>query len=211
MRTEILKINPDLIELDKIERIVEVLGHDRIIAYPTETFYGLGAVAFSVRAIKKIYGLKKREVGKPLPVVISDLDMAKKLVTEISPLFSLLAQDFWPGPLTLVVKASPALPRELIGHGRTIGLRLPAPAWLRDLVRQMACPLTATSANVSGEREISDPEEVVRLFNGKVGLIVDGGKTPGALPSTVVDLTRKKPVILREGAIPTSALRKYLI
>jgi len=210
MKTEMLKIDPELLEADKIHRIADVLRRDGTIAYPTETFYGLGAAAFSSKAVRKIYRLKRRVRGKPLPVVVSDLQMAKDIVTEIPPFFSALAQDFWPGPLTLVVRASSVLPRDLLGRDGTIGLRLPSPAWLRELVRQLACPLTATSANVSGEREISDPREVIRLFYGKVNLVVDGGLTPGAMPSTVVDLSRGKAEILREGAIPRSILKKYL-
>ncbi len=210
MNTETLKIDPELLEADKISRIAGVLRREGTIAYPTETFYGLGAAAFSLKAVRKIYRLKRRVRGKPLPVVVSDLQMAKDIVAEIPPFFIALAQEFWPGPLTLVVKASSAFPRDLLGPDGTIGLRLPSPAWLRELVRQLACPLIATSANVSGEREISDPREVIRLFCGKVNIVVDGGPTPGSLPSTVVDLSRGKAEILREGAIPRSKLKKYL-
>jgi L-threonylcarbamoyladenylate synthase len=210
MKTEMLKIDPELLEANKIHKIADVLRRDGTIAYPTETFYGLGAAALSSKAVRKIYRLKSRVQGKPLSIVVSDLQMARDMVTEIPPLFGALAQEFWPGPLTLVVKASSVLPRDLLGRDGTIGLRQPSPAWLRELVRQMACPLTATSANISGEREISDPREVIRLFYGKVSLVVDGGLTPGTLPSTVVDLSRGKAEILREGAVPRSKLKKYL-
>ncbi len=210
MRTAILKIDPGIVDPKKIGKIVKVLRRDGLIVYPTETFYGIGASAFSGAALRRIYLLKRREGERLLPVVVSDLDMAKRIVGETPGLFNLLAHDFWPGPLTLVVKASPTLPQELVGPERTIGLRLPSPSWLRELVRQLACPLTATSANISGEKENSDPAEVVELFQGRVDLIVDGGKTPGSLPSTVVDLTRERPIILREGVIPSSALKKYL-
>jgi L-threonylcarbamoyladenylate synthase len=210
MKTQIININPRLVEPKKVQRTVKVLGEDGVMVYPTETFYGLGAAAFAPQAIQRVYCLKKRDRAKPLLVLVSGLEMVKEIAWAIPPVFWPIAQDFWPGPLTLVLKASPDLPLELTGVRRTIGIRLPAVAWIREVVRQLAFPLTATSANISGAREICDPDEAARIFRGKVNLIVDGGKTPGRLPSTVLDLSGKMPAILREGAIPKASLKKYL-
>jgi L-threonylcarbamoyladenylate synthase len=210
MKTKIIKINPQLVEPKKVQRTVKVLSEGGLVVYPTETFYGLGAAAFSPRAIRRIYRLKKRDRAKPLLVLVSGLEMVEEITRSIPPVFWPLAQEFWPGPLTLVLKASPDLPLELTGARRTIGVRLPDVAWLREVVRQLAFPLTATSANISGEKEISEPTEAARIFEGKVDLIVNGGKTRGILPSTVIDLSGKIPAILREGAIQRSKLIKYL-
>jgi L-threonylcarbamoyladenylate synthase len=121
-----------------------------------------------------------------------------------------LAGEFWPGPLTLVLRAAPAFPPELAGPGHTVAVRIPPAAWLRELVAEIGLPITATSANISGEREVFDPAEVIRLFEGKVDIILDGGPTPGGLPSTIVDISGDRPRVLREGAVPASALSAFL-
>jgi L-threonylcarbamoyladenylate synthase len=120
-----------------------------------------------------------------------------------------LASRFWPGPLTVVLKAASHLPPELAGPGRTIGIRLPAVIWLQKLIRVIGLPLVTTSANISGQGEIESAEEVKSVFTGKVDLIVDGGKAPGGQPSTVVDLTGEKPVLIRGGVIARNALGRY--
>lgn len=209
-KTEIIRINPSLVEQEKIEIVAQILSREGVIAYPTDTFYGLGANTFSKKAVHRIYRLKKRKETKPLSVFISDLGMLERIAAAVHPSFFSLATEFWPGPLTLILKAAPGFPEDLLGPGHSLGIRLPNLSWLRELVRVVGFPLTATSANISGEREISDPEEVVQIFKNKVNLIVDGGKTPGGLSSTIVDLTSEKPKIIREGAIPRSKLMKYL-
>jgi len=210
VKTRIIKINPHRVERDKIKDIAQVLKKPGVIAYPTDTFYGLGADCFSPEEIRRIYQIKKRKKKKPIPLIIAEAEEVKRIAVEIPPLFWLLSREFWPGPLTLVLKASPALPPELLGHSQTIGVRLPALSWLRELVKEANFPLTATSANISGEKEISHPEKIKDIFWEKVELIVDGGKTPGTQPSTVLDLTSEKPKILREGIIPVTKLREYL-
>jgi len=211
MKTKIVKINPDLVESEKIKEIARILSSGAVIVYPTETFYALGANCFSRKAIQKIYRLKKRPPSKPLSVVISDLDQIRDLVLEIPPDFETLVSVFWPGPLTLVLKASSRVPKELQSLSGSIGVRLTGYEWLRAMVRHASFPITATSANISGGEEIANPEEAVRLFDKSVNLIVDAGETKGRLPSTVLDLTGKNPRLLREGAIPFSQLKKYLL
>jgi L-threonylcarbamoyladenylate synthase len=209
-QTQIIEIKPGPVDAAKIAKIADILHKDGVMAYPTDTFYGLGAGAYSERAIRKIYLLKKRERGKPLSVVISGIDMAEKVAASLPPAFSDLSRKFWPGPLTLVIKAKPLFPPQMLGPGGSLALRLPDVPWLLELVRQMDVPITATSANISGDKEIDTREEVIEIFSGKVDLIVDGGKTPGGLVSTIVDLTSAKPRVLREGAVPSERLRRYL-
>lgn len=209
VETEIIKIDPGRVEKGQLRTMVSVLRRGGVMAYPTDTFYGLGANCFLAQAIQRIYALKKRNLSKPLAVLVSDRDMVRILAREIPPLFWELTERFWPGPLTLVLKASSELPGEMLGPGESVGIRMPDLSWLQDLISQAASPITATSANISGEKEIEDPEMVKDVFSGKVDLIVDGGKTEGILPSTVVDLSTRKPLILREGAVPRPILAEY--
>jgi len=210
VETRIIKIKPDLVEGDKIKAIAEVLKREGVIVYPTDTFYGLGASCFSEKAIKKVYRLKRRSLSKPLSLLVSGMDMVQSIADDIPSLFWELAEKFWPGPLTIILKASSQLPRSFLGPKNSIGIRLPDILWLQELMNEAGFPITATSANISGEREIIRPEKVMAIFCGKVDLIADGGKAKGVLPSTVLDLTSSKPEIRREGALPRSILEKYL-
>jgi len=210
VKTEIIKISPERVELDKIRIIAKVLQGEGIIAYPTDTFYGLGASCFSEKAIQRIYHLKKRKPSKPISVLVSGMEMIQKIAVDIPSLLWKLTADFWPGPLTLVLKASSDLPRAILGPRGSIGVRQPALSWLRELVNEATFPITATSANLSGDKEITDPDKVLDLFYGKVDIVADGGETRGILPSTVIDITSQRLKILREGAVPLSLLEKYL-
>lgn len=210
MNTRIIKIELQSVRRKILHGIVRVLQEDGVIVYPTDTFYGIGGNCYSKEALRKIFKLKKRPSSRGLPVLVSGLEMAKGMAAEIPPVFFALAARFWPGPLTLVLKAAPHLPRELIGPKKMIGIRLPDVPWLQALIRETGVPLIATSANISGEGEIASPEEVSHLFQEKVDLIVDGGQTPGGKPSTVIDLTGEKPVLVREGRIDNKELRKFV-
>jgi len=210
MKSLIIKIKPDHIELDKIKIIAKVLKEEGVIAYPTDTFYGLGANSFSKKATEKIYGLKTREASKPLSVVMADIEMVKRMTSSLPDKFWILSREFWPGALTLVLKAKPLFPPKVLGPGGSLAVRIPNLPWLRELIRQADFPITATSANISGEKEVNEPEKIIKIFSHSLDLIVDGGKTPGALPSTVVDITSEEPRVIREGAIALSQLEKYL-
>lgn len=210
MKTRIVGVDSKHIELDKIVDISEILKRDGLIVYPTDTFYGLGVNCFSEKGIQRIYELKKRESAKPLLVVVSSISMLEEVAVKIPPVFKRLSAEFWPGPLTMIFPASPKLPEALLGESRSVGVRLPAFAWLTALVEQAGFPITATSANLAGGSVIDHAAEAVRIFKGKVDLIVDAGKTAGGQPSTILDLTRAKPVVIREGAVPAFKLRDYL-
>ncbi len=210
MLTRLLALNPEFLEPQKYDRIVDVLNDGGVMVYPTDTFYGLGANAHLPGPLERIYALKGRDAAKPLLVVVSDIEMAERTARDIPPLFGELASRFWPGPLTLVLKAAPDLPKELLGDGDSIAVRLPNVLWLRAMIRRAGFPVVATSANLSGEKEISTAREAQALFNGKVELIVDGGPTSGTRPSTVLDLTESKPRLVREGAVSRTALERYL-
>ena len=210
MGTQVFRIDaltPDPAILDAIAGTLRAGG---TLAYPTETFYGLGALAFSAAAVEKIYALKRRDAGKPLSVVVAALAMAEAVAGPLTPIFLALARAFWPGPLTLVAAARPLFPPGMLGPGATLALRAPGPPWLRACLSRLGAPVTATSANLSGDSELSRADNVLALFDGKVDAIVDAGPTPGGLPSTIVDVTAVPPRILRPGAIPEAALRPFL-
>ena len=210
MKTEILKIDTNRIEPDKFAVIKTVLEEDGVMAFPTDTFYGLGVNCFSEDAIRKVYQLKRRDLSKPLSVIIADLSELEELVENIPPIFGSLSNEFWPGPLTMVFRASGKLPGILLGRSRSIGVRYTDIEWLRSLVRYVGFPITATSANLSDKEEASDPQCVREDFSGKIDLIVDGGRTPGLRSSTVIDISKGEVKILREGALPVSLFQKYL-
>lgn len=191
-------------------RIGSILDNGGIIVYPTETFYALGAAADAAAGIEKIYRLKERDRGKPLSVVVAELGTAESCAEFLPAVFGRLAGEFWPGPLTLIVKARAGFPPALLGPGGSIAMRVPGSAWLRELLANFGRPVTATSANISGDAEISRGADAIRLFEGKVDLIVDGGDTPGGLPSTIVDLTRVPPRVIRAGAVPALFLAPFL-
>lgn len=206
VKTLIVGIDPAAADASGLRAVAGILASDGVMAYPTETFYGLGAVCFSEKAVGRVFRLKGRDAGKPLSLVVSGMDMIERVAEEAPPAFQVLAGQFWPGPLTLVLRARPSFPAERTGPGRSIALRIPPAAWLRGLIGELGWPITATSANLSGSPEVSEPSEVRRLFDGKVDVIIDGGPAPGGLPSTIVDLTGAEPRVLREGAVPVSAI-----
>lgn len=208
--TRIFRVETEKVETEIVKSVVSVLQNEGVIAYPTDTFYGLGGDVFSEKAVNKIYTIKGRDFAKPLPAAVSDIDMVFVMAEGIPEEFAALVSRFWPGPLTVILKASGKVPRRMAGPGGTIGVRLPASSWVQAVIRRAGFPITATSANLSGEDNPNDPEGVRRDFWGKIDVLVDGGKTPGGKPSTVVDLTQPVPAILREGAVPASDIKKLL-
>jgi L-threonylcarbamoyladenylate synthase len=209
-KTRLLEIDPGRYDPEAARPALEIVRRAGLVIYPTETFYALGADAFSADAVRKIFALKERDRGKPLSVVVADTASAERLAAAVPRGFQELAAAFWPGPLTLVLEAQSVFPREILGPGGTIALRVPGLAWLRRFLADLRIPLTATSANVSGGGDIADPDEIVRTFRGRVEAIVNGGKTPGGRASTIVDLTVRPFRILREGAVARSELSAFL-
>ncbi|MDD8024919.1 MAG: L-threonylcarbamoyladenylate synthase [Acidobacteriota bacterium] len=208
--TRILYALPDARSLPQEGEAAAILGRDGIAVYPTDTFYGLGGNAFSAAAVDRIYELKERFRDRPLPIVVSGLEMAAAVAAVLPEAFRRLAAVFWPGPLSLVVPARPVLPAAMLGPGGTVAMRVPALPWLRGLLDRTGFPLTSTSANRSGASEIDAAAEARRLFEGRVDLMIDGGKTPGGAVSTIVDLSGPEPLLLRPGAVAWDRIRTVL-
>jgi len=186
-----------------------VLKKGGIIVYPTETLYGLGVIASMNDSVEKIFDIKGRPHGKPIPLLVRDKEMLLE-IAEVTELASSLANRFWPGALTLILKQKANLP-ELItcGTGK-IALRISAHPFLQGLFELINEPITSTSANLSGDENLHDSDQLFEAFNGKVDLIVDSGKIPESRGSTIVDLTLEPPQILREGDININTLKEFI-
>ncbi len=178
-----------------------------MIAFPTDTFYGLGACPFDARAVQRIVDLKDRSLRTaPILVLIRSRADLAALVAEITPVAERLMDACWPGPLTIVFRAVAAVPPVLTAGTGTIGVRLPAHPDVQRVLEAVGGPLTATSVNRSGQPPATTGDEVERAFGNGVDAILDGGATPGGLPSTVVDTTVTPPRVIREGRIPTASV-----
>jgi L-threonylcarbamoyladenylate synthase len=179
-----------------------------LVAFPTDTVYGLGALAFDREAVESIYPAKERPAEKAIPVLIGDLRDLARVASDVPPLAMELARHFWPGPLTLVVPKHADLPGA-VSALPTVGVRIPDHAIARGLL-QAAGPMAVTSANRSGQPSPSSAAEVVAQLGGRIPLVLDGGLTPGGAASTVVDCTGPEPILLREGPIPLAELLRRL-
>ena len=195
MRTQCIPMR----EQRAIERAVEALESGGLVAFPTDTVYGLAAHLRRPAAIARIFAVKGRPAQKAIPVLIGAPEQFPLVAAAVGQAVERLAQAFWPGPLTMVLPRRPELPSEL-GEQPTVGVRMPDHPVALALLRA-AGPLAVTSANRSGEPECRQAEEVERALGGQIELILDGGRTPGGVPSTVVDCTGEQPRLLRPGPI----------
>jgi len=179
-----------------------------VIAFRTDTFYGLGADPFNVSAVSKIRELKGREENKPILLLLSEASLGDRFIADRSEAFEEVARKFWPGPLTIVGVAVANLPPGITAGTGTVGVRVPADEAVRDLVRSCGGALTATSANPSGREPARSAKEVFDYFGDRVDLIIDGGEVIATEPSTIVDVTTSPPRVIRKGAIPDDAILK---
>ena len=203
---EIIKLDPDHPEIERLHRIADVIRQGGVMAYPTDTFYGLGCDPFNLAAIERLFAIKQRERDKPILLIISDPSLVIWLTSERNERFERLSQHFWPGPLTLVLRASERLPSVLTGETGTIGIRFPDHALCRQIVSAAGGVLTGTSANLTGQPSATTTDGVLSQLGETLDLIVNGGPTPGGAPSTVLDLTQDPPRLIREGALPIHPL-----
>jgi L-threonylcarbamoyladenylate synthase len=189
-------------------RAAQIIDAGGVIAFRTDTFYGLGADPFHRDALNRVNSLKGRDGGKPILVIISDAIQAERFIINKSELFDAVTERHWPGALTLVVKAKPEVPSELTAGSGTVGLRLPDDDEVRLFVRAAGGALTATSANLAGEPPARTAEDVARSFPAGLDLIVDGGASRGDKPSTVLDVSESMARLIREGAISRDELEE---
>ncbi len=188
-------------------RAIEALAAGDVIAFPTDTVYGLGCRIDEERAVRRIYDIKARLPTDPLPVLIAEVVQLDEVATAVSHGARKLIERFWPGPLTIVVARSPRVPAQVTGGGDTVAVRLPNHPVPRGLVRGVGVPIVGTSANSHGRPAPVTAQQVVFDLGDQIHLVLDGGRTPIGVESTVVDVTGPSLRIVREGAIPADVVR----
>jgi len=198
------------LESDVCIEAVQCLKSGGIIAIPTDTVYGLGADPFNADAVQRLYTLKGRPDGKPIPLVLSSVDDVYRVAQNLPDYFFHLTERFWPGGLTIIVEAKDLLP-VLTAGGNTVGVRIPDNPLLLKILKTFGGPAAITSANLSGEPPATSPQEIGEELAARIDMIVDGGKTPGPVPSTVYDISVLPPLIRRHGVISEKTLAKELV
>ena len=205
-----LLLRPDESKHFVVDEAVSVIRAGGIIVYPTETLYGIGANALDVRAVERILAAKKRKENRPILAIIHSQEQLNLLAARISPPAQKLMDEFWPGPLTIVFAAQPGLPHALTQSSGTIGIRIPSNAFCLELLRRCGCPLTSTSANLSGEPVHRTIEEIKNALSEGIDLFVDAGPLPKTSPSTVVSVVEPIPKLIRKGVVSLEELHRVL-
>jgi L-threonylcarbamoyladenylate synthase len=191
-----------------LPQALNVLRNSGIVAFPTDTVYGLGAIAFDLKGVDRLYGVKGRSHTKAIAILLAHPDSLAEVATEVSEDARRLAEAFWPGPLTLILTRHPKVP-SVLSPSPTIGVRIPDHPIALDLL-QAAGPMAVTSANLSGRENTCTTQEVLAQLDGRVHLVIDGGRTPGGVPSTVIDCTQPQLQVVREGPIKAEQFLKAL-
>lgn len=201
MQTEVLLTTDPL----AIDRALAVLQAGGLVAFPTDTVYGLAAATFSAKAVEKLFEAKSREAAKAIAVLVGSICQLPQLTPGLTPTAERLAERFWPGALTLVVPKHPQLPENLTSYP-TVGVRMPNHPFALALLQRVG-PLATTSANRSGAANPHTAQDVLDQLGGLIDLVLDGGTCPDGVPSTVVDCTRSPLIILRQGGISEANIR----
>jgi L-threonylcarbamoyladenylate synthase len=207
---EILKVSNENSEQMVLTRAAEIVAGGGIIAYPTETFYGLGADATNEEAIQKIFAVKGRDFKNPISLIIGQPENIYPLVQDVPETAKKLMAAFWPGALTIVFSASNIVSPLLTAGSGKIGLRVSSHPGAQEIVQKLKKPLTATSANLSGAPECASAADVASQLGDKIDAIIDLGDTPGTKGSTIIDVTCTPFAILREGTISREKIEKYI-
>jgi L-threonylcarbamoyladenylate synthase len=206
----VVAVNPADPRADRITDAAEILRSGGILALPTETLYGLCADALNPGAVARLNPLKQKPASEPILTLLADRGQADQVATELPDVFELLSQTFWPGPLTLVVRAAKSLPLAITGGTGCVAVRVPGLALPRKLAEELGGPITGVSANRYKQAAARNAAEVARDFPEGLDLILDGGTTPAGTASTIVDLTRGRPILLRRGLVSAGSLEPFL-
>ncbi len=204
MKTEVMRADHPI----ALRHAQDILHNGGLVAFPTDTVYGLAALPFRGEFVEHLYVAKGRNSDRSIAVLLGEQSQLKLIASDLGEMALRLAEHFWPGPLTLIVPRLAILP-EALTPTQTVGVRIPDHPFALAILRQVG-PLAVTSANLSGQRNCNTAQEVLEQLDGRIHLILDGGQTTGGVPSTVVDCTGKEPVILREGPIRMEDMQTVL-
>jgi L-threonylcarbamoyladenylate synthase len=194
-------VNPEAPHRDAVQEAATLIRRGGLIALPTDTLYGLAADPFRRDAVARVFEVKGRHAERALPLIAYDTAQVTASLGRLTPIGERLAAAYWPGPLTLLVAAPPAVAAGVSAGTGRVGVRVPAGAVARAVCRAVGRPVTATSANISGQPATADPDEVERTLGARIDLLLDGGPTRGGAPSTIVDVTQDAPRLVRAGVI----------
>ena len=210
MRAEVVAMTGENLDMDAIKKAGDILKAGGLVAFPTETVYGLGGNALDPQASMKIYAAKGRPSDNPLIVHIAELEQLEKITTEIPEGAKILAEKYWPGPLTMIVWKNEKVPYETTGGMDTVAIRMPNHPVALALIDESGCMIAAPSANTSGKPSPTEAGHVALDLDGKIPMILDGGSVGIGIESTIIDLTEKVPMILRPGYITKEMLEEVL-
>jgi len=204
-------VNSSQYDIEKqIRKAITILKNGGVVAYPTDTVYGLGACMTDTAAVDRIFQVKGRPKGMALPVLLADRLQIAEIVTSVSPAAKCLADAFFPGALTIILPKSAVVPDIITGGGRTVAFRIPNHPVPLALIKGLGKPIVGTSANLSGQPSALTAIEVQAQIGDKIDMVIDGGRCAGGIESTVIDLSGEMPIIRRQGAISIDILRKIL-
>jgi len=192
----------------QVDRAIEILKAGGVVAFPTDTVYGLGGDAFNIEVAERIYEVKQRPRHLPLPILLADLTQIASVVGSVSGIARFLMRCFWPGGLTLVLQKKDSLPDIITAGGNRVAVRIPDHIVPLTLIREFGEPVIGTSANISNKPSPVTAEEVEQQLGSRIDMVIDMGKCPGGLESTVVDVTGEAPVILRQGIVPEKEIKR---
>ena len=210
MPAELLKVSAEAPELSAIRYAADFIARGRVVGIPTDTYYGLAADPFNLAAVEQIYRVKGRPEARALPILVNSIVQAATLARELPPAFHILAQKFWPGPLTLLVEASTHLPLKVTANTGRVALRWPNSLVACKLIELLGSPVTGTSANLSGHPSCSSAEQLVQQLGDRLPLVLDAGETGALLSSTIIELHGDAWHILREGLVSEADARAAL-
>jgi L-threonylcarbamoyladenylate synthase len=208
--TRVFKVDPLNPDQDVIRQVASILRSGGLVAFPTETVYGLGAAVFNEQAVRRVYIVKQRPFDNPLIIHISSLEMLYLVAEDISEREVKLIEKFWPGPLTLILPRNPRVPRVVSGGLDTVAVRMPAHPVALALIRELGEPIAAPSANLAGRPSPTSAEHVIQDLYGKIDAIVDGGVTLYGIESTIINARTNPPILLRPGAYPVEEIERVL-
>lgn len=208
--SKVLGVSLDVPEKSVIASAADVIRNGGLIVYPTETLYGIGVDARNAFAVRKVIAAKRRQEAKPILVLADSIEMVKTLTDEIPEKAFVLMKRFWPGPLTIVFKAAANIPEEITQRSGTIGIRIPDNQFCIELIKACACPLTSTSANVSGEPVHRMLTDIRQALGSGIDLYINAGTLPESKPSTVISIVDDPPKLIREGVISFEDVQSVL-